>query len=189
MSLCKNEGKIQANGFTKANRIGGVAAYIYNSISESFNTGAVSSRSTGGTIGGLAGIVEGKTKDCYNTGKVIVSGKLKKQANYIGGLVGFQATTIDDKLSLTSCYQTGSVKAPSKALTGAICGNLDNYLKKSVVKNIYYTKNMKPFGTTARKATANKVSDINKKKCKGLSTKIWKYSSSKKRMLLKNNPE
>lgn len=121
---CHNRGSVTAMAFsnstgTVSSSAGGVVggSDSGSTISESFNTGSVSSRTFGtGTIaGGVAGSTQDTTvADCYNTGTLTVIGDVSSTS---GGVVG-----IGDGITISNCYSTGKQNVPANVLRGGVIG-------------------------------------------------------------------
>lgn len=217
-SKCYNKGEVSVSGaavFLDDESPTFLVGGLFGSggdVSQSYNKGKVSvvwfSGNDGSCdVGGIAGHLV-KINNSYNTGNVTVTADLSSSF-YIGGLAGF-IRAFDDKDHSTCNYSTGTVKGPKgwtykdgigKIYRGNSYGLLFGYWQKRDdltrhrwIYNNYYTRSGKAYagGDTDRKvikAKATKVSSITAKKCPKLSSKYWKYSSKRKRMILKNNPE
>jgi len=99
-------------------RVGGVAGFNRGSVTNCYNTGAVSGdNSIGGVVGENCGTVSG----CYNTGAV----SSEKDA---GGVVGFNFGKMDN------CYNTGAVSGDSSI--GGVAGGNGN---GGTITNCYNT--------------------------------------------------
>jgi hypothetical protein len=102
-------------------RLGGLAGYVYGSVSNCYSTGTIS-RSGSALIGGLVGFNDGGTfNQCYS--KVNVSAG----ATYVGGFAGSS-----NGGSFTDCYATGSVVGGSSTDVGGFMG-----LSSATVTNCY----------------------------------------------------
>lgn len=88
--------------------VGGVCGRNYGTITNCYNTGAVSGKSE--YVGGVCGRNDGTIKSCYNTGTV--TGK----DYYVGGVCG------DNSGIITNCYNTGTVSGVSSV--GGVCGRM-----------------------------------------------------------------
>ncbi len=173
-------------------QIGGIGGYVYK-ISQSYNKGAIKVTSAkslgdGKAVGGLVGSV----RDCrnnYNTGAVTLAGE-----GYAGGLAG-QSDGYKERVIYN--YSTGKIKGSKGAYCGNVIGRYDGPNAANPVRmsyDCYYTQSGKDVGSSGVDwhewtAKNKKVSSITSKNCPKLSSKYWKYSSSAKRLILKNNPE
>lgn len=192
VTKCANTGSITVTDKSNGNgQIGGIGGYVYK-ISQSYNKGAVKVTSAkslghGKDVGGLVGSV----RDCrnnYNTGAVTLSGE-----GNVGRLAG-HTEGFDERVIYN--YSTGKVKGK-----GASCGNLigrydgpDAANPVRMSYDCYYTQSGNDVGSSGVDwhewtAKNKKVSSITSANCPKLSSKYWKYSSSAKRLILKNNPE
>ena len=95
--------------FKGNNYTGGVCGKTYSTITNCYNTGAVSGSDK---VGGVCGeSFCGEITNCYNTGAVSGS-------NQIGGVCGF-----GNGSTITNCYNTGEVTATGDAAyVGGVCG-------------------------------------------------------------------
>ncbi|MGN0113807.1 MAG: GLUG motif-containing protein, partial [Acutalibacteraceae bacterium] len=157
---CSNTGAVSGSG-----NVGGVCAYNGGeSITGCYNTGAVSG--TGDNVGGVCGYnYVGEIKNCYNEGAVSGSsyvggvsgcntkydtasiincynkGTVSGKVDYVGGVSGCAANSVESIGSITNCYNTGEVSCESEDSTnvGGVCGCLavDNNATGSIT-NCYY---------------------------------------------------
>ncbi|MGI6449213.1 MAG: cell wall-binding repeat-containing protein [Desulfitobacteriia bacterium] len=137
--------------------VGGLVGTNSNSVTDSYSTCQVSG--TTGTVGGLIGSNNGTITSCYATGNVSsgsgalfgsdVGGLVGSNANgtiaesyatgnvtgnnSVGGLVGYNISTLGTKCEINNCYATGNVTSADRA--GGLVGSND----KAAIKNSYST--------------------------------------------------
>ena len=102
--------------------VGGVVGYTYSysTITNCYNTGTI--EGTGDYVGGVVGYALSSTiTNCYNTGSV--SGR-----SSVGGVVGYAGA------DLTNCYNTGTVEG-----TGEYVGGVVGWASNSTIANCYNT--------------------------------------------------
>ncbi len=96
-----------ANLVSGASSVGGVVGdNNQGTVTNCYNTGAVS----GGYVGGVVGNNSGTVENCHNTGAVNGS------ASYTGGVAGNNSGT------LTDCYNTGTITTGISSYTGGVAG-------------------------------------------------------------------
>ena len=110
--------KESAAGINGRYRVGGVTGYSGGTITNCYNTGAVTQTGTAssGYVGGVAGENTGGTiENCYNTGKVTGNN------SYVGGVAGSNSSggTIKD------CRNTGEVSVNGNFVGGVVGINSD----------------------------------------------------------------
>ena len=111
---------------------GGIAGYNYGSISNCYNTGAVSASSSYSYsysyAGGIAGYNsdDGSISNCYNTGAV-------SSDDYAGGIAG----STDSSSSISNCYNTGEITAESDS-ENVYAGGIAGY-SASEIANVFNT--------------------------------------------------
>ena len=106
--------------FNGSGMIGGVCGSNFGTISNCYNTAAVSGSRY---IGGVCGINDGTINNCYNTGAISGSSN-------IGGVCGYNEGAI------SNCYNTGAVSG-SGIYVGSLCGSI--YL--GTISNCYFDIN------------------------------------------------
>ncbi|HBC92512.1 MAG TPA: hypothetical protein DCZ10_06300 [Pelotomaculum sp.] len=94
------------------------------SLSECYNTGAVSGTYN---VGGILGSSRVLIANCYNTGNVSASAGSSSQG--AGGIVGTYTNS-----SITNCYSTGTVTGTGSGPAGAVVGRLTS----GSIVNCYY---------------------------------------------------
>ncbi|MGN0077476.1 MAG: hypothetical protein ACI36V_01675 [Coriobacteriales bacterium] len=192
-SKCSNTGAVSYTGVggnknSQLNAcVGGVIGHKGNytvkpvALTESFNTGKVTVKLSEGKmrVGGVAGDLLMAASNCYNTGAVSLN-----KGECVGGVIGYLD---NDGKKVSACYNTGKVTGggDSKAYAAAIVGKYDPS-RSGAVSSVYYTGSGKGIGAVpGAKASAKKVSAITFGNCSGLSSKYWKNSAKKKRLVLK----
>lgn len=145
---CYNEGEILSKS---SDCIGGLIGYVSSSTIEScYNIGNVSDQGNTSNMGGLVGFIEESTSAvasvssntkssskivaCYNMGDVS-SGKNN------GGIVGYikssssalNAYTSSSTITITTCYNTGTISGGSDSYIGGIVGNAYAYANALIV--------------------------------------------------------
>jgi hypothetical protein len=114
----KNVGVINSY-FSDFRYIGGVCGYNTGTISNSYNTGAVTG--SGWYVGGVCGYNDGTISNSYNTGVVTGSGW------NVGGVCGYNTGTINNS------YNTGAVTGDGWKV-GGVCG-----YNTGMINNTYNT--------------------------------------------------
>ena len=103
--------------------VGAICGYNSGTITNCYNTGAVSGACTGGVCG--QNMNNGKIENCYNTGAVSGTGTViitsAGSRNYAGGVCGNNSSIV------TNCYNTGTVSSTgivsgSGLYAGGVCG-------------------------------------------------------------------
>ncbi len=205
-TLCYNKGRISADikGYLPAELlVGGISAGRTSAeYSQCYNTGNLTIKADKkilkSYVGGIHGGDATAANNCYNTGNITIKG-LFKDCCYVGGIssnmVLYDHYSNGEEVKPTANwnYNTGKISSPKKSVTGSIFAGYSGPSRRIGAKKNYHTTKTKAYGngdlSGKYKPQAKKVSAINKNTCKGFSSKIWKYSKAKKRMVLKKNPE
>ena len=119
------------------NTCGGIVGQANAEIKNCSNSGKItvlSSTSENGQVGGIIGNAHEKISGCYNTGDITC-----KDYKYTGGVVGY----VGANLSVTNCYNTGSINGANYA--AGIAGyshtnsNIENCYNTGEVNGLYRT--------------------------------------------------
>ena len=103
--------------------VGGVVGYSSGTVTNCYNTGAVTGSSSSYYIGGVVGYSSGTVTNCYNTGNITGT-------SAVGGIVGYNYYG-----TVTNCYNIGDVTGSS--YVGSIAG--DGYGYGNYTNNYYLT--------------------------------------------------
>ena len=124
VSRCWNGANVSSYGYISGGIVGSNAYQVYNC----YNVGDISGQYAGGIVGfGTAEIVE-----CYNNGDV--------SGTYAGGIYGY---SLQRKVTINNCYNTGSIfadgSAPGSAPAGPAAGGIASFLFKGscAISNCY----------------------------------------------------
>ena len=138
--LVQNVG-LEAGSMTGGANVGGVVGYVQGStVTNCYNTGAVTGNGRESCVGGIVGCVydRGGTSEvtnCYNTGNITGN----DSSGYVGGIVGcvyLRSGTSE----VTNCYNTGDITGnDSFGYVGGIVGCINALSGTSKVTNCYNT--------------------------------------------------
>lgn len=130
IDLCSNSGDLSTEG-SKYAKVGGLLGASWNvTIERSYNAGDINLTATGDQsriyLGGLIGDNLNPTttvSDCYNVATLTASGSAR--TTMIGGLLG-NVRGQSGTVSLTDCYNAGSLSGENMSTRGAIIGNRES---------------------------------------------------------------
>ena len=130
--VCRNvhvEGIVESLGGDRG--VGGLFGRVhYGKVYDSSFKGQVTGNGGKTGVGGLVGWLNGTIERCWADAQVV------SNANYCGGLVGYENSASDNPVSIIQdCWTSGSVTAPQRV--GGIIGGLIKSLTE--VRNCYTT--------------------------------------------------
>lgn len=130
--ICRNvhvEGVVESVAGDRG--VGGLFGRVhYGTVTDSSFKGKVIGSGSKTGVGGLAGWLNGTIERCW------VEAEVESNANYVGGLVGYENSASDNPVSVISdCWTSGSVKGPQRA--GGIIGGIIK--EKTEIHNCYST--------------------------------------------------
>ena len=128
ISFCGNTGKLIAFSAWKTIYVGGIAGYTTATVSNSYNTGEISSVFDDASEiccrGGIVGYSNADITDCYNMGNIFGECSLRR---FSGGIV---AAALDN--TIKNCYNAGGISHTEGGV------NLGKKYNNVEINNCYY---------------------------------------------------